>query len=203
MKKKTLFALTLAFSLFSFQEAFCQNAKFVIPQNEDLTIDGMDGIKITASDVYSMKSKLKRKVTIFDTKTNTMIGEAFIKLESSNSSDNIYTIVKNDPANFSGSLSIEIDEQVVYVKNVVNGIAVEEDQFASKQAFQGGPGPVYNPNVPCTLRAIHDCVAYNIERMNWFQLAVCLISAPACYGKQWATCGWEVCNNHMQYINPN
>ena len=203
MKKKALLTLTLAFSFFSYQQAFCQEAEFVIPKNEDVTIEGKDGIIITASDVYSMTSKLKRKITIYDTKTKTMIGEAFIKFESSNSSDNIYTMLQNDPAGFSGFISIEFEDQVVYVKNIINGNPVKGDQFASKQAFQQGPGPVYNPNLRCTLRNIHDCVAYNIEKLNWFQLGICLASAPACYGKHWATCGWEVCHNHMQYTNPN
>ena len=62
MKKKVLLALTLAFSFFSMQQAFCQEAEFVIPKNEDVILEGKDGIKITASDVYSMNSKLKRKI---------------------------------------------------------------------------------------------------------------------------------------------
>ena len=203
MKKIVLLTLTLAFSFFSMQHAFCQDAEFVIPKNEEVTIEGKDGIIITASDVYSMNSKLKRKITIYDSKTKTMIGEAFIKVESSKSSDNIYYILQNDPAGFSGFISIEVDDQVAYVQNIVNGNPVKGDQVASKQSFQGGPGPVYNPNLRCTFRNIHDCVAYNIEKLNWFQFGVCLVSAPACYAKHWADCGWEVCHNHMQYTNPN
>ena len=203
MKKKALLTLTLAFSFFSYQQAFCQEAEFVIPKNEDVTIEGKDGIVITASDVYSMNTKLKRKITIYDSKTKTTIGEVFIKLESSKSNDNLYTILQNDPDSFSGSVSFEVDEQVVYEKNIVNGTTVKVEQVASKQAFQGGPGPVYNPNLRCTIRTIHDCVAYNIEGMGWIQLLVCLMSAPSCYARQWAFCTWDVCRNHMQYTNPN
>ena len=201
--KKVLFTLMLALSLFGYQHAFSQEGEFVIPKNEDVTLEGKDGIIITASDVYSMTSKLKRKITIYDTKTKTMIGEAFIKFESLNSKDNIYTMLQNDPAGFSGFISIELDDQVVYVKNIINGNPVKGDQVASKQSFQNGPGPVYNPNLRCTFRNIHDCVAYNIEKLNWFQLGICLVAAPACYGKHWADCGWEVFHNHMQYTNPN
>ena len=201
--KKVLFTLMLALSLFGYQHAFSQEGEFVIPKNEDVTLEGKDGIIITASDVYSMTSKLKRKITIYDTKTKTMIGEAFINFESLNSKDNIYTMLQNDPAGFSGFISIELDDQVVYVKNIINGNPVKGDQVASKQSFQNGPGPVYNPNLRCTFRNIHDCVAYNIEKLNWFQLGICLVAAPACYGKHWADCGWEVFHNHMQYTNPN
>lgn len=201
--KKVLFTLMLALSLFGYQHAFSQDAEFVIPKNEDVTLEGKDGIIITASDVYSMTSKLKRKITIYDTKTKTMIGEVFIKLESSKSNDNIYTILQNDPGSFSGSLSFEMEDQVVYEKSIVNGNTVKLDQVASRQAFQGGPGPVYNPNLPCTIRTIHDCVAYNIEGMGWLRFLSCLASAPACYGRQWLFCSWDVCRNHMQYTNPN
>jgi hypothetical protein len=182
-----------------------QGPDFVIPRNEDVTIEAEDGTLIIARDVYSQKSKLKRTVQLINPKTNTLIGEASIRLEASNPEENMYEVLQHSPEKFSGVLIIESEGQVLYTNNIVDGKSLGGETEAGRMAgsLGGGPGPVYNPNVPCNFTTIHDCVAWFIEGMSWFKYALCLLHAPACYARQWGNCTWQVCVNHYQYTNPN
>jgi len=168
-----------------------EDSNFVITRNEDITDSAYNGYKITVSDVYSRLSKLKRKVEIFNT-NNESIGVAYIKLESSNDQENMYDKIHTDSSHFSGILTIEVDSQTIYSITITNG------EVANRQV-----PPVYNAGLSCTWGHVHDCVAYEIEGMNWVHYAFCLMSAPACYLEQWSSCLWEVCHQHMQYTNPN
>ncbi len=188
---KKLFLIALLSSM-TFITSFAQNdSNFVIPKNDDLTSYTNDGFKITASDVYSKLSEFKRKIEIFDNNNNPF-GVAYIKLVSANSDENIYDKIKNDPNNFSGTLTIEVDDLIVYSNTITNGIA----------ASNRTPEPFYNGSLSCTISTVHDCVSYSIDEMNWVEYTVCLAAAPGCYIEQWLSCQWEVCHNHMQYTNP-
>jgi hypothetical protein len=151
------------------------------------------GIEVTVSDVYSRLTALRRKVVIYDPSTATVIGEAYINLDAANPGENMYDQIENNSINFSGSLSMEVDGQVAYVRSIVNGQAEQRT----------GPGPVYNPSLPRTISTVHDCVAYEIEGMNWVTYTLCLVRAPEYYIEQWLSCHWKVCHKHMQYRNPN
>lgn len=94
-------------------------------------------------------------------------------------------------------MTIETEGQVILKRKVKNGIFQKSELIAFRV-----PGPTYNPNVACTVGTVHDCVSWKIEDMNWIEYGACLVSAPACYATLWASCTWEVCHNHMQYINP-
>ena len=202
---KKYFVFLVFFSFITCLKAFSQDGDFVIARNPDLTIKAEDGTLVIIRDVYSMKADLKRNVQLVNPKTNGMIGEAFIRLQAVDPDENMYDILKETPGKFSGTLSIESDGVVIYSKQIVNGVAEPAQVVAGRAAGEltGGPGPVYNPNLRCTIGNIHDCVAYKIEGMNWLQFGLCLLSAPACYGRQWAVCTIDVCINHMQYTNPN
>lgn len=203
MKKNFIYFFTTCL-LYS-TVAISQDAEFVIPQNPDQVIVSEDGTNIISHDVYSMSSKLKRKVKLVNPKTQAVIGEVFIRLESFNPDINMYEQLDNAPGKFSGSLIIETAEGVIYKKDIVDGQTVDEGSVSGKTTggLGGGPGPFYNPNLSCSFSNIHDCVAYNIEGMNWVNYALCLVRAPLCYLQQWATCTYEVCVRHMQYTNPN
>lgn len=203
MKKYFLFLVF--FCSISGLKSYSQESDFVIARNPDVTIQADDGTLIVASDVYSRKSALKRNIRLIHPKTNELIGEAFIMLESSDPDGNLYETIRENLGKFSGTLTIESGEVVIYRKQIVNGVADPAQVIAGRAAGElaGGPGPVYNPNLRCTLGNIHDCVSYRVEGLNWFQFALCLVSAPACYGRHWAFCSFDVCINHMQYTNPN
>ena len=203
MKKKLVYFLTAL--LFYSLDASSQDAEFVIPGNPDQTIISDNGIQISSHDVYSRSDKLKRKVTLVNPKSNTVIGELFIRLESANPDQNMYEQLDKDPGTFSGTLIIETAEAVIYRKDIVDGKTVDEEGMSGKATggLGGGPGPFYNPNLSCSFSNVHDCVAYVIENMNWLNYALCLVRAPLCYLQQWATCTYEVCVRHMQYTNPN
>jgi hypothetical protein len=203
MKKNLIYFFTSCL-LYS-TTAICQDADFVIPQNPDQTITADDGTRITSHDVYSMTGKLKRKVTLVNPRSNSVIGEIFIRLESANPDVNMYDQLDKAPEKFSGSLTIETAEGVIYKKYIIDGETVDEGSVSGKATggLGGGPGPFYNPGLSCSFSNIHDCVAYKIEGMNWVNYALCLVRAPLCYLQQWAVCTYEVCVRHMQYTNPN
>lgn len=202
--KKYFLNLLCCCLLFSFS-SFSQEGEFVIPKNEDATIRAEDGTVILGQDVYSLASKLKRKVTLIDPKSNTIIGEVFIRLESADADSYMYDVLEKEPERFSGQLIIESAEGIIYQRTIFNGKVVEPQSSSGRAApvLGGGPGPVYNGSLPCTFNNIHNCVAYRIENLNWLQLGLCLFRAPVCYLEHWAFCTYDVCVNHMQYTNPN
>lgn len=175
----------------------------MIPKNDDVTIRAEDGTLITGQDVYSLSSKLKRKVTLTDPKSGRVIGEVFIRLESVDEDRYMYDVLEKDPENFSGLLVIESAEGIIYQRTIVNGKVVDPSSGRTALSLGGGPGPVYNAGVPCNLTTIHNCVSYRVENLNWLQMGLCLLRAPVCYLEHWAFCTYDVCVNHMQYTNPN
>jgi hypothetical protein len=202
MKK---YFIILFFPIITGLKSYSQDAEFVIAKNADVSITADDGTQIVAKDVYSMQGDLKRTVQLFNPKTNQLIGEASIRLQAAPGVDNMYELIEQNPEKFSGTLTIECEGKIVYQKQISNGVASTTDASTTGRAageLGGGPGPVYNPNLRCTLGNIHDCVAYRIDDMNWWQFGLCLIRAPACYAQQWAYCTVSVCINHMQYTNP-
>lgn len=196
---KKYFLYVFSFCCFSSMKAISQEADFVIPQNEVVKLKAEDGTTIVATDIYSMKSKLKRSVRLFNPKTNELIGETIIRLESADPEQNMYEQLEKDPDAFTGVLIIEADGITIYKREIQKGEVVGGENYGR----QGGPGPVYNPNLSCSVGNIHDCVAYRVEGMNWLQFGLCLLRAPVCYAEQWAYCTYSVCWNHMQYTNPN
>ncbi|MGZ5135954.1 MAG: hypothetical protein ACXWCG_12425 [Flavitalea sp.] len=178
-----------------------QDPDFVIPKNEDVTLEAEDGTLIVARDIYSQKSKLKRSVQLFNPKTNTLIGEAFIRLEGSNPDENMYDILQNESERFSGVLIIESEGKIIYSNQIVDGKALggqtEDGVPVANLSGRSSPGS----GLPCNFHTIHNCVSHVIEGMNWFQFGLCLLRAPACYAQQWVYCSWQVCVNHIQYPN--
>src|SRR5688572_14524431 len=107
MKKFFIYGL-IAGSLFS-TTAFSQEKEFVIPKNDDVTLDVYENTKVVATDVYSMRSKLKRNVKVVDERTHAVLGDIFISLESSNPDIDLYQQLENEPEKFTGELKIETD----------------------------------------------------------------------------------------------
>lgn len=167
-----------------------------IPKNETVIIQGKNGIIVTASDVYSKMSKFKRRIQIEYPEGNAKLPEIFISFESDDN-DNIYKKFGESPNSISGFFLIETGGQVIYKKRIINGESQKGENIKYKV-----PGPVYDPNVACTVSTVHNCVSWEIEDMNWIEYGACLISAPGCYATLWASCTWEVCHNHIRYTNP-
>ncbi len=167
-----------------------------IAENAPVTIPGKNGILVTASDVYSLQSKFRRKIQIEDTKTNTKLPPVFMTFESYDT-ENIYKKFKTDPSSISGIFLVETGGQIIYREEIINGKAQKGERISYKVR-----DPFYNPKVQCTVATIHNCVSWEIEDMNWIEYGACLVGAPACYATLWASCTWEVCHNRMQYTNP-
>ena len=170
---------------------------FVVPRNPETVIKGKNDTYVTVSDVYSRFSEMKRKVEIRD-QLNTKIGTAYMIVSSTDKTRNLYDKLKDKDSDFCGRFSIEVEGQVIYTREIKNGTFLKAEKIAYK-----GKGPVYNPNVACTVSTVHDCVAYIMEDMNWWQLTSCAIRATLCYGLIWGNCTWDVCNQHLEYTNPN
>lgn len=191
---KKYFVSLVFFSFITCLQCFSQEADFVIARNADLTIQAENGTLVTVRDVYSMKSALKRNVQLVNPKTKELIGEAFIRLEGADPDENMYDILKDNPSKFSGTLTIEADGIIVYQKQIVSGVAEPATVTAGRTTGELAGGP-------CTFRNIHNCVSHIIEGMSWWRYGLCLLSAPACYARQWAFCTFDVCINNTHYPN--
>jgi hypothetical protein len=190
--------LTLICSLFLFavsceKGAINTSPDFVVAKNPDVTVTKPNGVSVTASDVYSRKSSFKRKISILSGRNTGNMPNVYITFISSDN-DNIYEKMKTRPTEVNGNLIIETEGQVILTKRVVNG--------------KWGGTKLINPSsvkasAACTVSTVHDCVAWEIDDMNWIEYGACLLSAPGCYATLWASCTWEVCHNHKVYDNPN
>lgn len=172
------------------------NENEFIPQNKSITIDGKNGITVTASDVYSKKSSFKRQIIIADPISNAKFPAIFITFISDNSS-NIYEQFKNKKSSVSGEFTIEVDGQIILKKRIVNGVGLKTQLLSPQVSAREAEA------APCNVSTVHDCVAWEIEDMNWVEYGFCLASAPGCYAGLWASCTWEVCHNGKTYVNPN
>ena len=204
MKKGLFSFFILSFGILLFNFTACkksadENTKDDhIPKNAAVTISGKNGITITATDVYSKKSSFKREILI----NNEAIGTSFPLIHMtfvSDDNDNIYEKIRNTPNLVNGVFTIEINEEIVLRKKIINGKGLKSELVKAKQ----GAVTDMNQAVPCTVTTVHDCVAWEIDDMNWIEYAACLISAPACYAELWASCTCEVCHNGKRYVNPN
>lgn len=170
------------------------------PKNEKITVKGEGGITVTAEDVYSNNTEFKRKITIFDSVSQTTLPSIFIKFTSFNKEVNIYEQLENDKSNVNGILIVEMEGVEILSQKIIDG---KEKSLKRNKNFLSEIGPVYNKNTPCTARTVHDCVAYKIDGMNAVEYALCLGGAPACYLGTWAACGYDVCSRKIRYTNPN
>jgi hypothetical protein len=199
MKRIFFLSVTIAsFIVFACNKEKSNSNEF-IPKNETVTIQGKNGITVTASDVYSMKSSFRREIQIVEPKTNTKFPKIFMNFQSDNTG-NIYEQLKNRRESVNGTFTIETEGQVIFEKKIVNGIGQKGHNIKLKTIFPNGSS---RENVACTVTTVHDCVAWEIDDMNWIEYGFCLAGAPACYASLWASCTWEVCHNNKVYVNPN
>lgn len=172
------------------------NENEFIPLNKSVTIEGKNGITVTASDVYSKKSSFRRQIIINDPKSDVKLPAFFITFVSDNST-NIYDQFANNKSSINGEFAIEVDGQVILKKRIENGVGAKSKLFAFNPIGRAEMA------APCNVTTVHDCVAWEIEDMNWVEYGFCLAGAPACYAGLWASCTWEVCHNGRTYVNPN
>ena len=172
------------------------NDDFLIPKNSDVTITKPNGLSVHVSDVFSKRTEFRRKITITPSNTSGNLSDIYVTFISSDG-DNIYDKMKTNPTGVNGRLIIETEGQIILTKQVVNG------KWGSTKLEKRNAAISRVVSVACTVKTIHDCVAWEIEDMNWIEYGACLVSAPACYATLWASCTWEVCHNHKTYVNPN
>lgn len=163
--------------------------------NAPFTVEGRNGITVTASDVYSVKTSFRREIEIKDPQKNVSFPKLYLTFVSSGE-ENVYQQMKERPNTVNGEFTIETAGQVIYKRAIVNGKA----QKGIKLPFRTASTEMA---APCTVTTVHDCVAWEIDDMNWIEYGACLVSAPGCYATLWASCTWEVCHNGKTYVNPN
>jgi len=174
----------------SCKKAETPNPDFYVPQNKSITVEGKNGITLTASDVYSRKSSFKRQIDLNDPiskRSFQTIYQTFI----SDTDIDVYEKIKSDPNSINGTFTIEVDGQIVFFRKIVNGVS-QKPNFEEFDISQ-------RATIPCNLTTIHDCVAWTIDDMNWIEYGACLLTAPGCYATLWASCTWEVCHNHVPH----
>ena len=200
---QTAFVMITCFSLLiacSRSEKEVIDPDFVIARNAVTKVDGKDGVTITASDVFSRRSSFRREIEI-QTKEAGNLGKVYLTFTSADA-DNIYEKMRNSPNTVNGELTIETGGQVILRKKVVNGAWARTDVVAYKVDTNGSEEKRVNL-AACSVTTVHDCVAWEIDDMNWVEYGFCLAGAPACYAGLWASCTWEVCHNNKTYVNPN
>jgi len=190
-----LSVLTCGIAMSCNKQESARQDNFTPAQNAPLTIQGKNGITITASDVYSLKTSFSRQIIINDPIKNLSFPKVYLNFVSSHS-ENIYREMKETPNSVNGEFTIEIAGQVIYRRAIINGKAQKAIRIPLRAATT-------EMAAPCTVGTVHDCVAWEIDDMNWIEYGACLISAPACYAELWASCTWEVCHNGKTYVNPN
>jgi hypothetical protein len=192
--KKIFYAL--GYFLFTSSIAFSQEGEFVIPKNDDVTLKTETESTILVQDVYSMTSKLKRKITVYSPKSSSVMSEVYISLESTSPGINMYEQLEKDPDSFSGKLTIETKEGVIYQRQIIEGkvLAGSSETTDENSGIESRSG-----DLPCTLSNIHNCVSHTIEGMGWLEFGLCLIRAPWCYGAVWVNCSYKVCIQHVAY----
>ena len=156
--------------------------------NLPLTIHSSELIDIRGTDVFTTNDSLQRKIEIIDRINNTVIDIFYITLKSSDFVENINTQLKNKT--FTGTLSITNDNDILFLRNVKNGINTVNDSVnASNQS-----GNIKSNRVgKCTNAALRACVNSKFEAMNFVELALCVYQLPECYVGVWAICTWDNC----------
>jgi uncharacterized protein YxeA len=205
--KKIIFAssllTTIVITFFACQKKEVQfDENFVLKKNEAFVKKLDNGGSITATDVYSKINSFRRAINIDAGPGKGKLPEIYLTFLS-NDDENIYEKMKNNPYTVNGEFTVEAGGQVILRKKVVNGQWQKSDLISLSEAYVNSEPPHYNPNLKCTVKTVHDCVAWEIDDMNWIEYGLCLASAPGCYAGLWASCTWEVCHNHMEYKNPN
>jgi len=143
-------------------------------------------------DVYSRVNSFQRKIIITDLHNNPVYPEIFVTFTSDENTD-IYEKLENRDSTLRARMTIIADNFTYFSGDIVDGNIIN---------IVNNTPPVHNPNVPCTLTTIHDCVSYKIEDMNVIDLGICFATAPACYAATWASCSYDVCVRKIEYTNP-
>lgn len=159
-----------------------------IYQQAPLTIHSSDIVDIRASDIITSADSLKRKIEVIDRRNNSVHDTFIITLKSNNYSSNMYSQLRDKT--FSGSLSIESDNEVLFSLESKNGSLVEP------LPSSGTVGEIRRSEdlIPtCKVSLIHGCVSQKIKEMSIFAYGLCLYAAPECYGGLWAECAFNFC----------
>ncbi len=165
-----------------------------IPEsNPPLTIHSSELVDIRATDVYTKYDSLQRKIEIIDKINDTVKDVFFITLKSNDFKNNIYTQLKNKT--FTGTLSIISNEEILFIMSCKNGVNLATSTNEQHSNIKSNRVP------SCNLTVVHNCVANKIRQMSIFDYSECLVTAPACYGGLWASCGWTNCITGEQNVN--
>jgi hypothetical protein len=192
----TLFAVIL---IAGCKKSIVTDTETEFPQNKPLIINSSEYVDVRASDLTSEFSSFKRKIEIIDKKNNSTFQTFILTVTNEKTDESVYKSLKS--SNFTGSLTVESEGRILLKFKSVNGKNLVE----SKENLNSGTILNYETKkltVPCTVTTVHDCVSFKIVDMNWIDYGLCLASAPACYAGLWASCSWDVCVKHKEYVNP-
>ncbi len=167
-------------------------------------------ILIKASSLHKSKDSIVRQIELLDSRDSSLLYAYNIKAENSSQKDiNISRAITEKK--FRGKVSISMAGVELLSHDYKLGTTLKANkqkaaqEISAKQISQSRIGRFKmnpQPDFPCTIDTVHDCVSFKIDDMNWVDYAICVASAPACYGQLWASCTYDVCVNGEEFNNP-
>jgi|GEM_PF-3152091 len=141
---------------------------------------------VEATNIKSSINSIVTEVKITDKKSGAKLPSFIYKLTSQKESD-IKLDLKENPESFNGFLTIEIEGQIAYKVSVVNG------KFEKPEIFEfTGTTEIWR-KYPCTIKGNFQCARDRINDMNWFDYAICALTAPECLAQTHISCAIDNC----------
>jgi hypothetical protein len=174
--KKLLFGLIAIVLLFS-NDSFGQTSSHRA-EGKDTFVESFE----VKSDINTIITEVK----ITNKNTNVTLPSFIYKFKSYGTTD-----VKKDfatnPNGISGMLTIEIDGQIIYKRELKKGV------FEKPEIIDFIPTSVLGKKYPCTIRGNFQCAVDRVNAMNLIDYAFCAITAPACLAQTHLSCAWDNC----------
>lgn len=126
------------------------------------------------------------EVKITNKETNVTLPSFIYKFKSYNHTD-VRNDLNNNPNAVSGILTIEVDGQIIYKREVKKGV------FEKPQIIDFIATSELAKKYPCTIKGNFDCAVDRVNAMNFVDYAFCAVTAPACLAQVHLSCAWDNC----------
>lgn len=141
---------------------------------------------VESTNVKSIINSIVTEVKITDKKNGATLPYFIYKLISQKKGD-IKTELKEDPKSFNGTLTLEVDGQIVYRVKVLNGSFEKPEVFEFTGTTEAGK------KYPCSIKGNIQCARDTINNMNWFDYTICAITALECLAQTHISCAIDNC----------
>lgn len=141
---------------------------------------------VESTNIKSSANSIITEVKVTDNKTGVTL-PSFVYILTSQKESDIKTELKEDSKSFNGVLTIEVDGQIVYKVKVLNG------NFEKPEVFEFTGTTEAGKKYPCTIKGNIQCARDTINAMNWFDYAICAMTAPECLAQTHISCAIDNC----------